>query len=562
MSLSENIFSKNYILDILNRYDKNNPFEKIIDRTETLRDSEQPLISRKNFSGHITASAFVLDCTFSKILLVQHKNLNKYIQPGGHVDQMDESIYSAARRELEEETGFTDAVFVPFDKSFSDVPIDIDIHTIPENLKKQEPEHIHVDFRYVFILETDNQDKISEEEIDDVVWKPIKEFETMGLDTSRAVQKINKLLSEERDWLFFNKIVRTFSLGLKNHNVIIVSHIVPDILPFIKTLQGLVKGLTVIPKPNSVSSTILAQIPKEIICSISRTELKDELVLQKLLPQNETSLIIDIGGYFANEQFVEFNNKEKRVLGIIEDTENGHQKYEELGNSVRLPIVSVARSVLKQNEDDLIGYSVAFYTEWVIRKFRRLPKYLTCSIIGYGKLGKGIAKYLFNQNIKPFIYDSNPIRIVEAYKDGCIPATKKEILSNSDLIFSATGNISISQDELLGIRPGCHIASVTSSDDEFGLDQVNPQFSVNFENDFVTKYENENTYWYLINNGNAVNFIDRDSDRVSNFIRLVQAEILCALQKLSDERLPYGIQEIGQEDKKRIAQIFINYYTS
>jgi len=562
MSLLENPFSKEYMLDILNRYNKNNPFENIIVRIETLQDSEQSLISRKNFSGHITASVFVLDRTLSKILLVEHKNLNKYIQPGGHVDQTDGSIYFAAKRELEEETGFRDAVFVPFDKSFLDIPIDIDIHTIPENSKKQEPEHVHVDFRYVFILENDNQGKISEEEMGDIVWKPIKEFECMNSDMSRAVRKINKLFSEKRDELFFDKIVRTFSLDLKNHNVVIVSHIVPDILPFIKTLQGLAKEITVIPKPNSISSNILAQIPKEILYSVSRTELRDESVLQKLFPKNETSLIIDIGGYFANEQFIEFNNKEKRVLGIIEDTENGHQKYERLGNDVQLPIVSVARSELKQNEDDLVGYSVAFYTEWVIRKLRRLPKFLTSGIIGYGKLGKGVAKYLFSQNIKPLVYDNNPIKIVEAYKDGCVPATKKKILSNSDMIFCATGNVSINKHDLLNIRPGCHIASVTSSDDELGLDKVDTQFSVKVENNFVTKYENENTYWYLINNGNAVNFIDPDNDRVSDFIRLVQAEIFCALQKLPNERLSHGIQEIRQEDKKRIAHIFLDYYTS
>ena len=207
-------FSKNYVSGILKQYDKSNPSEKITVRTTVLINSDKSFISRKNFSGHITASAFVLDRTLSKILLVQHKNLNKYIQPGGHVDETDESIHSAARRELEEETGFAGGTFVPLNKAFPDIPIDIDIHTIPENSKKQEPEHIHVDFRYVFILENDNQGKISEEEIGDIVWKPISEFERMNSDTGRAVQKINKLISERRDELFFDSVVRTFSLGL------------------------------------------------------------------------------------------------------------------------------------------------------------------------------------------------------------------------------------------------------------------------------------------------------------------------------------------------------------
>ncbi len=560
MSLPKNPFSKEYTLDILEQYSKNNPSERIADRTTTLQNSNQSLISRKNFSGHITASALVLDSTLSKILLVQHKKLNKYIQPGGHVDDTDESLYFAAKRELEEETGFLNTSFIPFNEAFPDIPIDVDIHTIPENTKKEEPEHLHIDFRYVFILENDNQGKISEEEIGDTVWKPIKEFERANIDTSRVVQKINKLISKQRDKLFFDKIMRTFSLDIKNYNVVMVSHIVPDIPPFINVIQSLAKKVTVIPKPNSISTNVLSKIPQELVFSVSREQLRDESILQKLFPKNEKSLIIDIGGYFASKEFIKFNSKEKRVLGIVEDTENGLQKYEQFSNDDQLPIVSVARSELKQNEDDLVGYSVAFYTEWLVRKHRHLPRYLTCGIIGYGKFGKGVAKYLFNQNIKPLVYDTNPIKTVEAYKDGCIPVTKEEMLSNSELIFGATGDTSINTQDFLRIRPGCYIASVTYSDSEFNLDTISKHLNTSIVNDFVNKYENEDTYWYLLNNGNAINFIDRDGDRVSNFIRLVQGEILCALQKLTGDELSHGIQEVKQEDKKKIAHTFLNHY--
>ncbi len=560
MSLPKKNFSREFILDILEQYSKNNSSEKIADRTTTQRNSNQSLISRKNFSGHITASSLVLDRTLSRILLVQHKKLNKYIQPGGHIDDADESLYFAAKRELEEETGFSNTVFIPFNKTFPDIPIDVDIHTIPENAKKEEPEHLHIDFRYVFILENDDQGKISEEEIGDIVWKPIKEFERANTDTGRAVQKINKLISEQRDELFFDKIVHTFSIDIKNYNVVMVSHIVPDIPPFINVIRSLARKVTVIPKPSSISSNVLSKISQELVCSFSREQLRDESVLQKLFPKNEKSLVIDIGGYFASEEFINFNSKEKRVLGIVEDTENGLQKYKLFRNDGQLPIVSVARSELKQNEDDLVGYSVAFYTEWVVRKHRHLPRYLTCGIIGYGKLGKGAAKYLFNQNIKPLVYDSNPIKTVEAYKDGCIPATKEEIITNSELIFCATGNISINTKDFLRIRPGCYVASVTSSDDELNLDNIDVHLGTSVENEYVNKYENENTYWYLINNGNAVNFIDRDGDRVSSFIRLVQGEILYALQKLTGKRLSHGIQEVKQEDRKKIAHMFLNYY--
>jgi adenosylhomocysteinase len=359
---------------------------------------------------------------------------------------------------------------------------------------------------------------------------------------------------------FFDKIVHNFQINLKDINIVAVLHIVPGILSFVDALRKLAKKLVIIPKPNSISNEILSQIPKNLLYRTTRNELKDIKVLNKIFKKEEKYCIIDIGGYFANKEFMKFNKKRKMVIGIVEDTENGYQRYERLENDICVPVISVARSELKNNEDDLVGYSIGFYTEWVIRKLRSMPRYMSCSIIGYGKLGKGIAKYLFNQNIKPLIYDTDPIKVIEAIKDGCVPASKEEILYNSELIFCATGNISLNISDFLKIRPGCYIASVTSSDDEFDLNDINKYFQKTVENKFIIKYENENTYFYLINNGNTVNFIDREGDSVSDFIRIIQAEILCALRKLTKDKIKIGIHETTKEEKRKIASIFLNYY--
>jgi len=560
MSSSGTHFSKKYIQDIFEQYCTKNSQEDFYPHIKNLLASKESYISRKNFFGHITASAIVLDPTLSKILLVHHKNLGKSIQPGGHVDETDAAFSQTAIRELAEETGFIDILPVVFDITHPDVPLDIDIHTIPDNQKKQEPEHLHFDFRYLFVLQNSQQGKISEEEIGGITWKPIMEFEQNTPDLARIAQKVHNLISERRDELFFNKIARDIKFYPTGVNIVLVSHLVPDILAFIQSLQQVAERLCIIPKPNSISSEVLSLIPKELVHFLSRDQLQSEETLQKIFPSGMKSYVIDIGGYFASKVFFNFNNKEKRVLGIVEDTENGFLKYERLGDIVSLPVISVARSELKQNEDDLVGYSVAYYTEMILRRFHRLPRYLTIGIIGYGKLGKGIARYLFNQNIKPFVYDTNPIRMVEAYKDGCIPVKKEKLLSSSHLVFCATGSQSIINDDFFMLRPGCYIASVTSSEDEFDINDIAKKFQITSVNEFVKKFSNSNTHWYLINDGNAVNFIDRNGDRVGDFIRLVQGEIIIALTSLMKENLPSGLQEVSQDKRKDIAQTFINYY--
>ena len=50
--------------------------------------------------GHFTASAFVLAPDRRAILEVHHAKLGRWLQPGGHVESADDSLVSAAHREV------------------------------------------------------------------------------------------------------------------------------------------------------------------------------------------------------------------------------------------------------------------------------------------------------------------------------------------------------------------------------------------------------------------------------------------------------------------------------
>ncbi|MBP3920269.1 MAG: NUDIX domain-containing protein [Bacilli bacterium] len=53
---------------------------------------------------HFCASAYIIDPSTLKILLVKHKKWNKWVQPGGHIEH-DEFPEETAVREAYEETG-------------------------------------------------------------------------------------------------------------------------------------------------------------------------------------------------------------------------------------------------------------------------------------------------------------------------------------------------------------------------------------------------------------------------------------------------------------------------
>lgn len=100
--------------------------------------------SRQTEEGHITCSAFVVDQGFTKAALIKHAQLERWLQPGGHMEA-GEYPAEAAVREAIEETGLTGV------QLWAPGLIDIDIHTIPANPRKGEPEHSHYDLRYLCV---------------------------------------------------------------------------------------------------------------------------------------------------------------------------------------------------------------------------------------------------------------------------------------------------------------------------------------------------------------------------------------------------------------------------
>ena len=123
----------------------------------------------RNFldNGHFTASGIVFNKEKSHILLTHHKLLNKWLQLGGHIDETDSSVIKAALRECVEESGIES-----LEPLGGDI-FDIDIHFMPENIKKNEQPHTHYDIRYLFIANNDNF--ILSDESFDLKWLEIDE---------------------------------------------------------------------------------------------------------------------------------------------------------------------------------------------------------------------------------------------------------------------------------------------------------------------------------------------------------------------------------------------------
>ncbi|MGC4059975.1 MAG: NUDIX hydrolase [Aquabacterium sp.] len=123
---------------------------------------------RNSSTGHITASAFILNTSRNAVLLTHHAKLNCWLQVGGHCDG-ERDPRAVALREAREETGLSSLSFLSNDV------FDIDIHEIPSNAKDQG--HLHFDIRYLMAADDREALQVTAES-KDLRWIPLSALET------------------------------------------------------------------------------------------------------------------------------------------------------------------------------------------------------------------------------------------------------------------------------------------------------------------------------------------------------------------------------------------------
>lgn len=112
-------------------------------RVLALCDATADPLDRATLPDHLTASAVVV-APGRGALLLHHRKLGRWFQPGGHVDG-DGNLLAAACREAAEETGLADLRPV--------LPaVDLDVHDVPY------PDgsfHVHHDLRFLLLAGSD-----------------------------------------------------------------------------------------------------------------------------------------------------------------------------------------------------------------------------------------------------------------------------------------------------------------------------------------------------------------------------------------------------------------------
>lgn len=162
-------------------------------RTLAFVEANPTCFERSLLEGHITGSAWIISADDvlrePQVLLIHHRKLDRWFQPGGHADG-DPDVAAVAQREAEEETLLTDI------RLTSPAIFDVDIHPIPA--KGDVPEHLHYDIRFLF---TANQKETlggENREVKGIRWLSLDEAEQLANSESisRMIRKSRAALPQ------------------------------------------------------------------------------------------------------------------------------------------------------------------------------------------------------------------------------------------------------------------------------------------------------------------------------------------------------------------------------
>lgn len=344
---------------------------------------------------------------------------------------------------------------------------------------------------------------------------------------------------------------------------LIITHLLPERPAFLSAMARTTVVAAVLPKPRSINPATLADIQHTYhVVDLSRETFADPTTALGFLEDTVAGrdvVLLDIGGYFAPSLYTLVAKFSGRIRGVVEDTENGHQRYEALG-PLPCPVFSVARSPLKHCEDHLVGRSIVFSTEALVRTRGDILTGRAACVIGFGKVGRAIAQTLRADDLRVTVFDTDPVQRVLATSQGFrTTASRTEALHDAKLVLCATGNSALRQRDFAALRNGAYVASVTSSEDELELGTLAGLYQRTTVSPQLTRYEMTGHYFYVLADGGAVNFTHGAS--VGTYIHLVQAEIIAATAALSCSDHAAGLHKVPPSERRTIASIWLDHFT-
>lgn len=373
------------------------------------------------------------------------------------------------------------------------------------------------------------------------------------------------MISFEKTKLQVTKQILTQSPKM---TIVAILHALTDTEEFLSHLLQMGHEVPVIfAKPFSKNTDVIARIERTGIRveqldyeTLEGTSVLRETITQQLKQSPHPLVLIDVGGYFA-QPLIELSKQKKPLpAGVVEVTTFGHRKYDVAKNQIKAPVISIARSELKDVEAAFVGESAWLAADSILRQVGVSAFGKTVGIVGYGMIGRRVANAAKAHGVHTLVYDIDTLKLLNARSHNhAVVLTMKELMTQSDVVISATGTQAISLADVSSASDGIVLASAGSKANEIdiagisnnarGQEDLSPMLTC------YTMASNKKVH--IMRDGAAINFLIGSCP--DETMDLVFAELSEGCKTIVEDDLElYTLNEVSQSVRQRIAKSWLS----
>ena len=194
--------------------------------------------------------------------------------------------------------------------------------------------------------------------------------------------------------------------------------------------------------------------------------------------QKPLNMILDDGGDLTNMVLDQFPELINDIHGLSEETTTGvHRLYERVKNgTLPMPAINVNDSVTKSKFDNKYGCK-----ESAVDAVRRATDVMLAGkrvvVCGYGDVGKGTAASFQGAGAIVTVTEIDPICALQAAMDGFEVKKLSSVISNTDIVCTATGNKDILKKEyFLAMKDKAIVCNIGHFDNEIDMAWLNKNY--------------------------------------------------------------------------------------
>jgi adenosylhomocysteinase len=357
------------------------------------------------------------------------------------------------------------------------------------------------------------------------------------------------------DFPALRALVDRYDPSADRPQLVLVTHVLPTACAYVHSLAA-VFDIEIVAIPYSSQEGVVRWMQNTGF-RVTRPDRLDALADAALAAvdfadrRGRRVLVQEIGGYLAEHatSLREF----PRFCGIVEDTNNGHWRYETQRGELSYPVVSIARSPIKAMEDRQVGHAAAYSVERLIREsFHEVLGTLNVLVVGYGSIGAACAAALRHRARSVEVNEIDPLRIARAALDGFAVGRLGEALGRADVVIGATGRRSLGPSQLAATKRGALVVSVSSKQVEIDLPALQREYQVTPFAASVARYSSGSHHFYLAGDGYPVNF--RDHSVLGAALDAIYAELFVCMREVAEGHAGTGLHDSWPALHREVAE--------